>query len=199
VLWYDNNIFKIIRVKQELVITERRIKVDNIEQLTTKAEENDVNARFQLGNHYSREALVGKRGCYKKAFEWYMKAALQGHSQAQYEIGFRYGNGYGVPVSRRLSIEWYEKAAQQGNADAQYDLACYYRDGHGVKKNIETAIHLFTKSADQGQKYAQYDLGFLYDQGIGVPQNTEKAIALWQQAAAQGHGSAKAALEITST
>ncbi len=58
------------------MLTERRIKVDNIEQLTTKAEENDVNSQLQLINRYSREALIGKRGYYKKAFEWYMKAAL---------------------------------------------------------------------------------------------------------------------------
>ncbi len=50
--------------------------MDNFEQLTTKAEENDVNSQLQLINRYSREALIGKRGYYKKAFEWYMKAAL---------------------------------------------------------------------------------------------------------------------------
>ncbi len=70
VLWYDDNIFKIIRVKQELVITERRIKVDNIEQLTTKAEENDDNA-------------IGIPENTEKAIALWQQAAAQGHGSAK--------------------------------------------------------------------------------------------------------------------
>ncbi len=63
-LWYDDNIFKIIRVKQELVITERRIKVDNIEQLTTKAEENDDNA-IGIPEKLKKQLPYGNRQLHK--------------------------------------------------------------------------------------------------------------------------------------
>ena len=36
---------------------------------------------------------------YKKAIEWYEKAAEQGHAYAQYNLGNMYRNGHGVDVN----------------------------------------------------------------------------------------------------
>ena len=51
---------------------------------------------------------------YKKAIEWYEKAAEQGDAEAQYNLGVMYENGQGVDVNYKKAIEWYEKAAEQG-------------------------------------------------------------------------------------
>ena len=51
---------------------------------------------------------------YKKAFEWYKKAAKQGFAKAQYNLGIMYQNGQGVDVNYKKAFEWYEKAAEQG-------------------------------------------------------------------------------------
>ena len=51
---------------------------------------------------------------YKKAIEWYEKAAEQGDAQAQYNLGSMYYNGQGVDVNYKKAFEWFEKAAKQG-------------------------------------------------------------------------------------
>ena len=47
---------------------------------------------------------------YKKAIEWYEKAAEQGHADAQYNLGGIYGQGVDVNYKKAMV---YEKAAEQ--------------------------------------------------------------------------------------
>jgi hypothetical protein len=42
---------------------------------------------------------------YKKAIEWYEKAAEQGDAGAQYNLGVMYRNGDGVDVNYKKAIE----------------------------------------------------------------------------------------------
>ena len=72
---------------------------------------------------------------YKKAVEWYKKAAEQGYAKAQYNLGVMYDNGRGVDVNYKKAAEWYEKAAEQGLAEAQYNLGMLHYHGHGVDVN----------------------------------------------------------------
>jgi TPR repeat protein len=60
---------------------------------------------------------------YVAAREWYEKAAAQGHTWAQAQLGQLYANGQGVPKDNTMARKWYEKAAAQGNAWAQAQLA----------------------------------------------------------------------------
>jgi len=55
---------------------------------------------------------------YKKAFEWYSKAAQQGNSQAQLIVGMMYFKGEGVQQNNELAEKWLRKAAENGNKDA---------------------------------------------------------------------------------
>ena len=45
--------------------------------------------------------------------------AEQGDAFAQYNVGFMYANGLGVPQDDAEAVRWYRLAADQGNADAQ--------------------------------------------------------------------------------
>ena len=56
---------------------------------------------------------------YKKAFEWYKKAAEQGHTVAQYNLGVMYHHGVGVNPSDSEAMRWFAKAAAQGHEGAQ--------------------------------------------------------------------------------
>ncbi len=56
---------------------------------------------------------------YEKAVYWYTKAAEQGMSPAQFNLGVCYENGQGVPRNRKKAVEWFKKAAEQGNSGAQ--------------------------------------------------------------------------------
>ncbi len=61
------------------------------------------------------------------------QAANQGDTQAQYNLGFMYYEGEGVPQDYAKAVEWYQKAANQGNTQAQYNLGfMYYKGEVGV-------------------------------------------------------------------
>ena len=59
---------------------------------------------------------------YKKAVEWFSKAAEQGYASAQFNLGVCYEFGKGVPKDDKKAVEWFSKAAEQGYASAQKKL-----------------------------------------------------------------------------
>ena len=48
--------------------------------------------------------------------------AEQGHTDAQYKLGWMYHNGRGVTQDDKMAVKWYTLAAEQGHVDAQYFL-----------------------------------------------------------------------------
>jgi TPR repeat protein len=54
---------------------------------------------------------------------------------AQYDLGWKYDNGEGVPQDDAEAVKWYRRAAEQGLADAQVSLGQMYADGKGVLKD----------------------------------------------------------------
>ncbi len=65
---------------------------------------------------------TGVEQSYKKAVEWFLKAAKQGLASAQYDLGLMYEFGRGVEQSDEKAREWYQKAADQGFEDAMVAL-----------------------------------------------------------------------------
>lgn len=61
---------------------------------------------------------IGVNQDYKKAFEWYSKAAQQENDEAQFTVGMMYYKGEGVPQNNELAEKWLRKAAENGNKDA---------------------------------------------------------------------------------
>ena len=57
-----------------------------------------------------------------EAAKWSRKAAEQGDSMAQFNLGLMYDNGRGVPQDNTEAAKWYRKAAEQGYANAQFNL-----------------------------------------------------------------------------
>ena len=70
-------------------------------------------ADFQAGS----EAY--KHGDYATALREWRPLAEQGDAIAQFNLGYLYANGQGVPRDFVQARYWYEKAAAQGQADAQ--------------------------------------------------------------------------------
>ena len=52
-----------------------------------------------------------------KSVKWYTLAAEQGYATAQYNLGFMYNNGEGVPQDDKTAVKWYTLAAEQGYAE----------------------------------------------------------------------------------
>ena len=77
-----------------------------------------------------------------------LRAAEQGHSDAQFNIGFFYSEGKGVEQSYSKAIYWYKKAAEQGNSSAQYNIGVCYYNGDGVEQSKTKAIYWFRKACN---------------------------------------------------
>ena len=137
----------------------------------------------------------GKQKDYVKAVEWYRKAAEQGNSDAQFNLGFCYAKGNGVKKDYEQAVKWFRKAVEQGNSYALCELGNCYFNGVGVAKNLSEAFSWFRKSALQGYAVAQSNLGVCYEYGYGVAKNKSEAIIWYRKAAEQGNADAKARLK----
>ena len=111
-------------------------------------------------------------------------------AEAQYDLGFKYANGEGVPEDDAEAVRWYRMAAEQGEAIAQFNLGVMYANGEGVPEDDAEAVRWHRMAAEQGLALAQTTLGFMYENGEGVPENYVRAYAWLNLAAAQGHETA---------
>ncbi|KAE9526012.1 tetratricopeptide repeat protein [Testudinibacter aquarius] len=100
--------------------------------------------------------------------------AQKGNSDAQYNLGVLYDQGWGVKQNDATAAKWYEKAAKQGDTKAQFNLGNMYYEGRGVKQNKTTAAKWFEKAAKQGHVRSQSRLGFMYEWGEGVKRDLKK-------------------------
>jgi TPR repeat protein len=56
---------------------------------------------------------------YKLAMKWYLKAAMQGNAEAEFNIGALYYDGLGTPKDESKAIAWWVKAANQGHVKSK--------------------------------------------------------------------------------
>ena len=76
--------------------------------------------------------------------------AEQGDATAQFDLGFMYSNGLGVPEDDTEAVRWFRLAADQGDADAQSSLGFMYSNGEGVPQDDTEAVRWYRLAADQG-------------------------------------------------
>lgn len=69
------------------------------------------------------EQARGVERDYEKAYALYCKAALQGHAEASYSLGWMYFNGRGLPYDRPLAMGWFKRAGKLGDRYANNMLA----------------------------------------------------------------------------
>jgi TPR repeat protein len=89
------------------------------------------------------------KGNYTEALKWYKKAADNGSSDAQSELGFMYMNGEGVPVNKSEGAKWLIKASENGDIMAQRALGFMYKNGDGVPQNISESNKWLGKASSQ--------------------------------------------------
>ena len=106
-----------------------------------------------MGYRYTKGQGVSQN--YKKAVEWYTKAAEQGHANAQCNLGVFYEKGLGVPQNYEIATCWYALSAILGNARAQYYLGYCFEKGQGISQSWDGAKYWYKKAAEQGSEVAQ--------------------------------------------
>ncbi len=119
--------------------------------------------------------------------EWLAKAAGNGNSKAQYNLGLIYSGEYGADPDWPKAIEWFGKSAAAGNPKAQYNLGLLYLDGKGVTRNPVAAAEWLSKAALKGMPEAALEYGVLVLRGEGVEQNMDIGTRWLRFAAEHGH------------
>src|ERR1019366_9238803 len=92
---------------------------ETIETTEARAGHGDAEAQFSLGLRFAGE---GATQDYAQAAVWYLKAADQSHSLAQFNLGIMYAAGQGVPRDEAKAMGWMQKAAELGDAGAQHHI-----------------------------------------------------------------------------
>ncbi len=90
-----------------------------------------------------------QRGDYETAIREFRPLAIQGHAEAQYNLGKMYFDGKGLPGNLATAFQWYRKAAEQGYAKAQGLLGVMYYQGLGVPQDYLQAHMWFNLSASR--------------------------------------------------
>ena len=75
---------------------------------------------------------AAKQGEYATAIHEWKILAERGDTTAQFNLGWLYANGKGVPQDHITAAKWYMLAAAQGYVPAQYNLGVMYKFGMGV-------------------------------------------------------------------
>ncbi len=142
-----------------------------LKELATLAEGGDANAQYYLGTLYS-DGLAVKRD-YRRAVEWYEKAATKGHGDAAFTLGFLYLTGVGegavaVPADIQLAVKWLKVSGDKGNVAAQSSLATIYGRGFGMALDPAEPLRWAAPAAARGDAAAQYEMGRLKAQSLTV-------------------------------
>ena len=85
-----------------------------------------------FGNDYDVGLDAYKNKEYKQAYEYFLKSANAGNSQAAHNISIMYNNGDGVTKDINQSILWLEKASDAKNPYAMTQLGSNYMNAYGV-------------------------------------------------------------------
>lgn len=118
-------------------------------------------AQFNLGQAYKMGRGVPTD--LKQAEQWYRKAALQGHEQAETNYGLAlFENG-----KRSEAVEWLERGASRGDPRTQYVLGVMLFNGDGIAKNWVRAYALMVRASSTGLEAATKTLAQM-DQYIPI-------------------------------
>lgn len=84
-----------------------------VAEIMFRAERGEANAQFTLAVFYEQGRVIEQDR--KKAADWYHKAALQGHLEAQFEYVVCLASGIGTAADEKEALAWARKyvAAQQ--------------------------------------------------------------------------------------
>uniref|UniRef100_A0A914P296 Sel1 repeat family protein n=1 Tax=Panagrolaimus davidi TaxID=227884 RepID=A0A914P296_9BILA len=143
---------------------------------------------------YQAEHGICVQKDYKKAFEFFEKAANMGNAEAMFKSGkLHFIGGFRLKQDYEGSVKWFLKAATLDKTDdmrvfrAQYILGLLYTFGIGVNKDYRKAAKMYEKSVANGFTASANNLGSLYAQGLGVVKSYMKSFYHFKMCAEDGH------------
>jgi TPR repeat protein len=116
--------------------------------------------------------------------------ATAGDAEAQFQMGRRNNDGWGVRKDWAEAARWFQRAADQGHSEAMVELGYLYEGGQGVTQSRSRALELWRRAAEVDNPEAQYCLGFR--ESVKPGKRDQGLVLDWyQKAAAGGNASAQ--------
>lgn len=154
-----------------------------LERIRQAAKDGDPFAQFELG--FAFDWGIGLEQDFRKAAEFYAKAAKQGHRAAEHNLLLLHISGQ-AKVHRPASVfSKVKSGAEAGDRDAQNSLGLCFQFGYGTKQDHAQAMVWFRRAANGGLATAQFNVGGLYFEGNGVEKDLHIAIEWYTKAAEQ--------------
>ncbi len=132
-----------------------------IESCNIAANTGEPHAHWLLAQIY-RFGLSSQGELPEKAFQHYLKAANQSHSQSMREVGNAYLYAYGVETDFQQAHQWLLKASKQGDSVAAFSLGHIYYEGKGREKDIGSAINWYMIAASADHAMSINNLAWIY-------------------------------------
>lgn len=107
-------------------------------QYQLAAELGHAESQFALGLVLTG-ALPDSPRSARKSFNWFNKAAQQGHPMAAYFLAMSYESGVGTVPDGEQAFAWYRRAAMNGSSQAMNAVAHMYATGAGIRRNLANA------------------------------------------------------------
>jgi uncharacterized protein len=98
---------------------------------------------------------AASKGDYKAAYKLLLPLAEQGDAKAQYNLGWMYKGGLGLPQDYQETFKWWRLAAQQGHASAKFNVGSMYYKGLGVPQDYVLAHMWLNLASSQGHVNAR--------------------------------------------
>jgi TPR repeat protein len=127
-----------------------------------------------------------------EASKWFIWAADQGDSNAQFYLSqFRF-DGVALRKDEKEGLYWLNKSARQRNIKACYRLGTFYFYGsYNLEEDKECGMNLLKFSAKNGSIQAQLDMANRYQKGYGIQQDLQKCINYYEMACDEDSGEAE--------
>ncbi|SFI18000.1 hypothetical protein SAMN04487830_1282 [Pseudobutyrivibrio sp. OR37] len=182
--------------EEEQVIPEAEIEIYDLFYKAQIA--GDVDGAYYLG--YSYENGIGTNVDYKKAYDYYSRAAKTNSTdladqyaknKANVALGLLYIKGNGVEANTEQAIEYFTAASDNGYAKGSYYLGQIYENGVGLDRDYEKAMEYYLMAADLDYAPALNQIGYMYYNGYGVDVDFASAVYYQKLAALQGYAIAQ--------
>ncbi|KAI8881116.1 HCP-like protein [Backusella circina FSU 941] len=164
---------------------------DNYEKafywLNLAGQQRNIKAQFILGDLYA----LGK-GTEKdefKAYQWYMKSAIQGYPKALTRLHNLYHTEKSMHCRGQRNAgeeEWTQSKFKERNKIRELFEYRVDQMESELTKTIEYCTKLFNDCRKQNTTDAHVTLGFLYQHGYGIRKITSRAIEFYTLAAEEG-------------
>ncbi len=147
-------------------------KEERVKQMMRRIKANDPVALSHLAGEEFDE------GHFRRAFEYYSKAAELGDVEAHYQLSLMYRDGDGVGKDRGKEMFHAEEAAIGGHPEARHNLGCYEWNNH----NFERAVKHWVIAATQGYDRSVKELMHAFKGGFVNKEDLAAALRAHQAA-----------------